>query len=131
LFGHFDSEQSNEIETGRAASAASPLGEFGVDWSTAGAECANGSKQQRAVSRNGEDRLFGRRSKVPKLRLADAESVLFFAVIDLSAKGTGAVLRLPARFQPLPIKTAREVFPQAAQPVTFVDRVMSPIQNGI
>src|SRR5437667_5383824 len=31
-----------------------------------------------------------------------------------------------ARFQPLPIRTAREVFPQAAHPVSFVERVMSP-----
>ena len=88
LFGHFDSEQSNEIETGRAASAASPLGEFGVHWSTAGAECENGSRQQSAVSRNGEDRLFGHRSNIPKLRLADAQSVLFFAVIDVSVNTT-------------------------------------------
>jgi len=29
-----------------------------------------------------------------------------------------------ARLQPLPIRTAREVFPQAAHPVSFVERVM-------
>jgi hypothetical protein len=32
------------------------------------------------------------------------------------------------RFQPLPIRTAREVFPQAAHPVSFVERVMDPIE---
>ena len=32
-----------------------------------------------------------------------------------------------ARFQPLPIGTAREVFPQAARPVRFVKRVMCPV----
>src|SRR5450755_4352660 len=32
-----------------------------------------------------------------------------------------------ARFQPLPIRTAREVFPQAAHPVSFVERVMGPV----
>ena len=31
------------------------------------------------------------------------------------------------RFQPLPIGTAREVFPQAARPVGFVERVMHPV----
>src|SRR5450631_1839189 len=29
-----------------------------------------------------------------------------------------------ARFQPLPIRTAREVFPQAAHPASFSERVM-------
>lgn len=45
----------------------------------------------------------------------------------LSGKGLARFLgRFPARFQPLPIGTAREVFPQAARPVVFVERVMSP-----
>jgi hypothetical protein len=34
------------------------------------------------------------------------------------------------RFQPLPIGTAREVFPQAARPVDFVERVMSPVAQA-
>jgi len=36
----------------------------------------------------------------------------------------------PARFQPLPIRTAREVFPQAAHPVSFTERVMGPVEIG-
>jgi hypothetical protein len=34
------------------------------------------------------------------------------------------VLRLLARFPPLPIRTTREVFPQATHPASFVQRVM-------
>jgi hypothetical protein len=37
------------------------------------------------------------------------------------------VLSFLARFQPLPIRTAREVFPQAAHPASFVERVMRPV----
>jgi len=33
------------------------------------------------------------------------------------------------RFQPLPIRTAREVFPQAAHPINFIKRVMRPIKS--
>ena len=32
------------------------------------------------------------------------------------------------RFQPLPIGTAREVFPQAARPVSFIERVMCRVR---
>jgi hypothetical protein len=46
----------------------------------------------------------------------------------LSGKGLARYLgRSPARFQPLPIRTAREVFPQAAHPVSFVARVMGRV----
>ena len=38
--------------------------------------------------------------------------------------------RSPARFQPLPIGTAREVFPQAARPVGFTTMVMSQGDTG-
>ena len=31
-----------------------------------------------------------------------------------------------SRFQPLPIRTAREVFPQAAHPMVFAEKVMCP-----
>jgi hypothetical protein len=41
----------------------------------------------------------------------------------LSGKGL-ARHPVAVRFQPLPIRTAREVFPQAAHPVGFVKRVM-------
>jgi hypothetical protein len=34
-----------------------------------------------------------------------------------------------ARLQPLPIRTAREVFPQAAHPVSFVERVMGRLAH--
>jgi hypothetical protein len=44
---------------------------------------------------------------------------------DLPGKGLARYLsQCPARFQPLPIGTAREVFPQAARPVGFTTRVM-------
>ena len=45
----------------------------------------------------------------------------------LSGKGL-ARYRISTRFQPLPIRTAREVFPQAAHPVNFIIRVMRPIE---
>ena len=53
-----------------------------------------------------------------------AESV----VLKLPGKGLARYLRRGSvRFQPLPIGTAREVFPQAARPVGFVERVMHPV----
>ena len=51
-------------------------------------------------------------------------------MITLSGKGLARCLEFPARFQPLPIRTAREVFPQAAHPVSFTKRVMGPIASG-
>ena len=45
---------------------------------------------------------------------------------ELSGKGL-ARYRISARFQPLPIRTAREVFPQAAHPLSFIERVMGRI----
>ena len=36
-----------------------------------------------------------------------------------------------ARLQPLPIRTAREVFPQAAHPMRFFVRFMCPVDHGI
>ena len=36
----------------------------------------------------------------------------------------GADALTSVRFQPLPIRTAREVFPQAAHPASFIERVM-------
>ena len=48
-------------------------------------------------------------------------------VEGLSGKGLARYLRQVIRFQPLPIGTAREVFPQAARPVSFVRRVMGPV----
>ena len=44
---------------------------------------------------------------------------------DLPGKGLARYrAQGSARLQPLPIRTAREVFPQAAHPVSFVERVM-------
>jgi hypothetical protein len=42
----------------------------------------------------------------------------------LSGKGLARRRDVSFRFQPLPLRTAREVFPQAAHPVNFVKRVM-------
>jgi hypothetical protein len=54
-----------------------------------------------------------------------AECGLEVSKIELSGKGLARCLGVsPVRFQPLPIGTAREVFPQAARPVDFVERVM-------
>ena len=38
--------------------------------------------------------------------------------------------RCSVRFQSLPLRTAREVFPQAAHPVSFIVKVMSRIDTG-
>src|SRR3990172_8601673 len=64
----------------------------------------------------------------------DIDTVFFpllrFAVdsmASMSGKGLARCLSYcPARFQPLPIGTAREVFPQAARPEDFTERVMCP-----
>jgi len=49
--------------------------------------------------------------------------------IEGCLSGKGLARCSAARFQPLPIRTAREVFPQAAQPVNLVERVMSPVDR--
>ena len=52
-------------------------------------------------------------------------------MITLSGEGLARCLGwYPARFQPLPIGTAREVFPQAARPVGFTTRVMGQGDPG-
>jgi len=52
----------------------------------------------------------------------------FIEALVLPGKGLARRLsRSSARFQPLPIGTAREVFPQAARPVSFIERVMYPV----
>ena len=52
-------------------------------------------------------------------------------MITLSGEGLARCLDwYPARFQPLPIGTAREVFPQAARPVGFTTRVMGQGDTG-
>src|SRR2546427_1135316 len=49
---------------------------------------------------------------------------------SLSGKGLARHLSYgPVRFQPLPIRTAREVFPQAAHPVSFSERVMGRVEH--
>jgi hypothetical protein len=52
---------------------------------------------------------------------------LLFPLYPLSGKGLARYRSIPVRFQPLPIRTAREDFPQAAHPVGFVERVMGRI----
>ena len=76
--------------------------------------------------------------------LPDAENIVFMTGFKFGAsqspeytwamncylpgKGLARYLRRGSvRFQPLPIGTAREVFPQAARPVGFVERVMHPV----
>jgi hypothetical protein len=48
----------------------------------------------------------------------------------IEVSGKGLARYLAARFQPLPIGTAREVFPQAARPVSLLDRVMGRFGYG-
>src|SRR5215475_3982034 len=58
-------------------------------------------------------------------RLGQRDVLFERLMITLSGKGLAQYLEYPpARFQPLPIGTAREVFPQAARPVRFSTRVM-------
>ena len=63
--------------------------------------------------------------------LVPTNALTFEVLLDpfkeqLSGKGLARCLT-PARFQPLPIRTAREVFPQAAHPVSFIERVMGRV----
>lgn len=51
---------------------------------------------------------------------------------QLSGEGLARCLEYrPARFQPLPLGTAREVFPQAARPVSFTPRVMGQVSLAV
>ena len=52
-------------------------------------------------------------------------------MLQLPGKGLARSLNhCSSRFQPLPLGTAREVFPQAARPMRFVERVMRPVAKG-
>src|SRR4029453_16269989 len=56
-----------------------------------------------------------------------------FPSLEYKLSGEGLAQCLdwyPARFQPLPIGTAREVFPQAAPPTGFTTRVMGQGDTG-
>ena len=58
-------------------------------------------------------------------RLGQRDVLFKRLMVTLSGEGLARCLEYPpARFQPLPIGTAREVFPQAARPVGFTPRVM-------
>jgi hypothetical protein len=67
------------------------------------------------------------RRLAPQYDLRPAKVSLEFIEGCLSGKGLARCSA--ARFQPLPIRTAREVFPQAAQPVNLIERVMSPVDR--
>jgi hypothetical protein len=56
--------------------------------------------------------------------LRPAQMGFQFVQRRLSGKGLARRRDVSFRFQPLPLRTAREVFPQAAHPVNFVERVM-------
>jgi hypothetical protein len=58
---------------------------------------------------------------VPLEQIPGAREILLAV---LSGKGLAQCRTFSVRLQPLPIRTAREVFPQAAHPVSFVERVM-------
>ncbi|MDQ3773076.1 MAG: hypothetical protein M3461_01125, partial [Pseudomonadota bacterium] len=71
-----------------------------------------------------EEGAFGERdTRIACLQSVDKD----FRSLDgntLSGKGLARYLSHgSARFQPLPIRTAREVFPQAAHPASFIERV--------
>src|SRR5919109_5146427 len=74
--------------------------------------------------RNGH-RSFHSRGILSDLCMPQTQSAFQFLETDLPGKGLARYqAHRPARLQPLPIRTAREVFPQAAHPVSFVERVM-------
>jgi hypothetical protein len=57
--------------------------------------------------------------------MSQSQFLLELFVISLSGEGLARCQGFPSvRFQSLPIRTARAVFPQAAHPVGFVERVM-------
>jgi hypothetical protein len=59
------------------------------------------------------------------------KKIVVAKVFDAILSGKGLARCQMVRFQPLPIRTAREVFPQAAHPVNFIERVMRPVVNGV
>ena len=62
----------------------------------------------------------------------DPQMLLYPLEGQLSGKGLARCLgRCLVRFQPLPIGTAREVFPQAARPVRFIERVMGRLDQEV
>ena len=64
------------------------------------------------------------------LWLTETEQGSFVTEIELSGKGLARYrtkLKVRVRFQPLPIRTAREVFPQTAHPVGFIEKVMGRV----
>ncbi len=56
---------------------------------------------------------------------------MLFDPFEEQLAGKGLARCLLARLQPLPFRTAREVFPQAAHPMIFVVRVMRTIGDGV
>ena len=82
--------------------------------------------QHQQIGQHGNADGFLTAVRVPTdLVLAQPQTRLQLPIHELSGKGLARCLdRDSARFQPLPIGTAREVFPQAARPVDFVRRVM-------
>jgi hypothetical protein len=83
LLRHFLAQQSDQIEGGRASGLTPPPGELGVGFTSLGTEGLEGSQQQSAVSGDSQDWLFGHRVRIPQLRLANTQGVLFFPVIYL------------------------------------------------
>ena len=81
-------KKGDEIETGGTMGVSAPFGQRCEGVCSAGAECDKGSKEQSAVGGNAKDRLLGNRDGIPQLSLADTESVLLLAMIDLNLPAT-------------------------------------------
>jgi hypothetical protein len=59
------------------------------------------------------------------------DQTFFIAGLNRMVSGKGLARYKSARFQPLPLRTAREVFPQAAHPMFFTVRFMRTIDDGV
>ena len=87
LLRHFLAQQCDEIQAGRASCVTAPLWQCCIRGATFRAEGLQRGQEQGAVCGDGKDRLLGHGSRVPQLRLADAQRILLFAVVHLSGKG--------------------------------------------
>ena len=85
---------------------------------------------QKQVPHEHDARMTNQGIVIPALDLLSEIQMLFDHFKEHLA-GKGLARCRPARLQPLPFRTAREVFPQAAHPVIFAVRVMRTIGDGV
>jgi hypothetical protein len=97
LLCHFSTEEGNKIQRRRPPGVSPPLGQLRICRFTLGSKGLQRRQQQGAVGGHGQDRLFGYGDGIPQLNLADAQSVLLFAVIDLDLPAVEIDLPLAIR----------------------------------